>query len=290
MIQAVRNALYLDIELTPYQEELMREKRQEYSWTRCLSIWSIVAASTVVFGLNEFAIQEMPKWAFNWSTFILISYIVLEVVTIPVLWFVRFAIGLTDATQRGLGQIQLEVNGEEVRDAQGAIREAGYKMRDGMLKIPLPINSAGRIWWVFDKCFDVALFVVLVSSGWWVLGLCHALCYFQHSSGDVIKSRLIEHIKNAVPEGADGPDPEAAAGVDLDDLMDNLIYGEEPEGEEPEGEEPDALENELITFRYEAMDNTGTEIRDTVDAVSEADAQTKIRQNGYFVTKIERAQ
>ncbi|MGE3316961.1 MAG: type II secretion system F family protein, partial [Planctomycetaceae bacterium] len=36
----------------------------------------------------------------------------------------------------------------------------------------------------------------------------------------------------------------------------------------------------------EAMDNTGLEIKETIDAASEAEAQQKIREKGFFVTKI----
>lgn len=42
----------------------------------------------------------------------------------------------------------------------------------------------------------------------------------------------------------------------------------------------------MPTFQYEAMDNTGLEIKDTVEAGSEAEAQQKIREKGFFVTKI----
>jgi type IV pilus assembly protein PilC len=39
-------------------------------------------------------------------------------------------------------------------------------------------------------------------------------------------------------------------------------------------------------FQYEAMDQTGQEIKDTVEAPSQDEAQAKIREQGYFVTKI----
>jgi type IV pilus assembly protein PilC len=39
-------------------------------------------------------------------------------------------------------------------------------------------------------------------------------------------------------------------------------------------------------YQYEAMDSTGQEVKDIVDAPSEAEAQATIRQMGYFVTKI----
>lgn len=42
----------------------------------------------------------------------------------------------------------------------------------------------------------------------------------------------------------------------------------------------------MPTFEFEAMDATGQEIRDVIDAASEEEAQTTIRQMGYFVTKI----
>ena len=42
----------------------------------------------------------------------------------------------------------------------------------------------------------------------------------------------------------------------------------------------------MPTFQFEAMDATGQEIRDEIDAETEDDAQTQIREMGYFVTKI----
>ena len=42
----------------------------------------------------------------------------------------------------------------------------------------------------------------------------------------------------------------------------------------------------MPTFQFEAMDATGQEIRDEIEAPSEEEAQTTIRQMGYFVTKI----
>src|SRR5215471_4888812 len=42
----------------------------------------------------------------------------------------------------------------------------------------------------------------------------------------------------------------------------------------------------MATFKYEAMDTSGGEVKDSVDAVNEEEAQQKIRQMGYFVTKI----
>ena len=42
----------------------------------------------------------------------------------------------------------------------------------------------------------------------------------------------------------------------------------------------------MPTYQYEAMDNTGLEVKDTIEATSEAEAQTMIREKGFFVTKI----
>ena len=42
----------------------------------------------------------------------------------------------------------------------------------------------------------------------------------------------------------------------------------------------------MPTFQFEAMDAKGQEIRDEIDALTEDEAQTTIRQMGYFVTKI----
>jgi len=46
----------------------------------------------------------------------------------------------------------------------------------------------------------------------------------------------------------------------------------------------------MPTFKFEAMDTTGGEVKDSVDALSEEEAQQKIRQMGYFVTKITEVQ
>ena len=42
----------------------------------------------------------------------------------------------------------------------------------------------------------------------------------------------------------------------------------------------------MPTFQYEAMDHTGKEVKDTIDAATQEEAQQLIRQKGFFVTKI----
>lgn len=42
----------------------------------------------------------------------------------------------------------------------------------------------------------------------------------------------------------------------------------------------------MATFQFEAMDSTGTEVKDTLEAATADEAHQKIRQMGYFVTKI----
>src|SRR6185369_8728564 len=46
----------------------------------------------------------------------------------------------------------------------------------------------------------------------------------------------------------------------------------------------------MPTFKFEAMDTSGSEVKDSVDATNEEEAQQKIRQMGYFVTKIAQTQ
>lgn len=43
----------------------------------------------------------------------------------------------------------------------------------------------------------------------------------------------------------------------------------------------------MPTFQFEAMDASGQEIKDVIEAENEEEAQTTIRQMGYFVTKIQ---
>lgn len=42
----------------------------------------------------------------------------------------------------------------------------------------------------------------------------------------------------------------------------------------------------MPTFKFEAMDTTGGEVKDSVEATNEEEAQQKIRQMGYFVTRL----
>ena len=42
----------------------------------------------------------------------------------------------------------------------------------------------------------------------------------------------------------------------------------------------------MPTFQFVAMDATGQEIKDILEAATEEEAQATIRQMGYFVTKI----
>src|SRR5688572_27706771 len=42
----------------------------------------------------------------------------------------------------------------------------------------------------------------------------------------------------------------------------------------------------MPTYQFEAMDASGQEIKDQIEALNEEEAQATIRQMGYFVTKI----
>ena len=43
----------------------------------------------------------------------------------------------------------------------------------------------------------------------------------------------------------------------------------------------------MPVYQYEAMDNTGLEIKETIEAATEADATAAIKQKGFFVTRIQ---
>ena len=42
----------------------------------------------------------------------------------------------------------------------------------------------------------------------------------------------------------------------------------------------------MPTFKFDAMDTTGEEVKDSIEALNEEEAQQKIKQMGYFVTKL----
>ena len=42
----------------------------------------------------------------------------------------------------------------------------------------------------------------------------------------------------------------------------------------------------MPVYQYEAMDNTGLEVKDTIEAGTEAEAQAKIKEKGFYVTKM----
>src|SRR5437660_2628523 len=42
----------------------------------------------------------------------------------------------------------------------------------------------------------------------------------------------------------------------------------------------------MRTYKYEALDTTGREVKDSISAMSEEEAQQKIKQMGYFVNRI----
>src|SRR6476620_4701052 len=42
----------------------------------------------------------------------------------------------------------------------------------------------------------------------------------------------------------------------------------------------------MPTYQYDAMDHTGREVKDAIDAATQEEAQQLIRQKGFFVTKI----
>src|SRR3954454_22654814 len=45
----------------------------------------------------------------------------------------------------------------------------------------------------------------------------------------------------------------------------------------------------MPTYKFEAMSSQGEEVEDTIDAATEEEAQQKIKQMGYFVTRIQEA-
>src|SRR6478609_4772856 len=42
----------------------------------------------------------------------------------------------------------------------------------------------------------------------------------------------------------------------------------------------------MPTFKYEALDTSGAEVKDSVEASNEEEAQQKVKAMGYFVTKL----
>ena len=42
----------------------------------------------------------------------------------------------------------------------------------------------------------------------------------------------------------------------------------------------------MPTYKFEAMDTSGEEVKDEIEATNEEEAQQKIKQLGYFVTKL----
>ena len=42
----------------------------------------------------------------------------------------------------------------------------------------------------------------------------------------------------------------------------------------------------MPTYKFEAMDTTGGEVKESIEASNEEEAQQKIRQRGYFVTRL----
>ena len=42
----------------------------------------------------------------------------------------------------------------------------------------------------------------------------------------------------------------------------------------------------MPSYKFEALDTTGAEVKDAISALNEEEAQQKIKQMGYFVTKI----
>jgi type IV pilus assembly protein PilC len=43
----------------------------------------------------------------------------------------------------------------------------------------------------------------------------------------------------------------------------------------------------MPTYKFEAMSAKGEEVKDSIEAASEEEAQQKIRQMGYFVTRLQ---
>ena len=42
----------------------------------------------------------------------------------------------------------------------------------------------------------------------------------------------------------------------------------------------------MPTYKYEALDTSGAEVKDSIEASNEEEAQQKVKAMGYFVTKL----
>lgn len=65
------------------------------------------------------------------------------------------------------------------------------------------------------------------------------------------------------------------------------MFGASPVGDKPKGDKGKPKDKHLAsTFDFEAMDSAGTEVKDTVDAATDEEAEFKIKQMGLYVTKL----
>ena len=206
-----------------------------------------------------------------------------EPIVVNVVFFASLVyIGLLFVQAFGLGVILLfsggfafKVNEEKT---VGSLDE--YKLLKSMVR---PYTSVGKVFRTrLQQLLSIVFLVACVMiGGWWTFAAVIVFLligwnfFCQRASRNAVVNSL-QHLTREVAEDFD-------AG--LENPSQSLII--ESAVVDVESKPVDDTRSE-VTFLYEAMDATGMEIKAEITASSESAAQEKIRQQGYFVTKIKR--
>ena len=98
---------------------------------------------------------------------------------------------------------------------------------------------------------------------------------------DGVKNRVNDAVNSVGKKISD-----SALGKRVKNITENIRARVAPKAKSVATE---SIPSGMKKFEYEAMDNTGLEIKDSISAVSEAEAQLMIKKRGFFTTKIKEA-
>jgi hypothetical protein len=239
-----------------------------------ISILAVMTATT--YGLWVYILQ--PETAsdllVNMTSFGVVVVILVHIIALFALVVAMVCVGGVDLVLAGLKAAAEEVT-EEGREL--ALRTEAKRMmanRNSLVVYRPSWKKEVRVF--FGRAVSLAFFVGMVANGYVFAPLVmafvaiSALCVSR-----LMRQRVIALVKPLTAEFVaelEAAHQRAEAETDKSEAIDV----------------PSLPAPGPFKFRFEATDAAGTEVRETIEADNEDDAQQKIRQMGYFVTKIRR--
>ena len=220
---------------TEYQKDFLKKNRSKKRVKSSIIFNAILVGSIVGFYFHEF--REAPDWVGTLSVMGFVPYIVLEWIGAAAFCVLRFVMYVQDAM---MDNVAPKDDDGEVTDVDGALNKLRDKMnRNEFQKIQKHSHALfdnllerrsfyGQPGFVLRKIYDWSLDLIilglLIAADWPVLAVFHILGEaLQMTFYFAMQKRIIKYVKTKKSSLGD----ENEENLDVDDLVDRLVNGEE---------------------------------------------------------------